>query len=81
MELWIRNQTKTKLVKINNLEIKQFEEGYGIGQWLDTDSFYGLGIYKSKERALEVLDEIQNILTKRYLGYPNYEGIYEMPEE
>lgn len=62
MELWIRSQTKTKLKKIDNLEIKSFEEGYGIVEWLDSNNFYGLGIYKTKERALEVLDEIQKIL-------------------
>ena len=90
MELWIRNQIKTKLIKINNLEIKEFEEGYGIVQWLDTSSCNGLGIYKTKERALGVLDEIQQVLLNNedydYTGtalvdYDSSNYVYEMPED
>lgn len=74
MELWIRSQDKECLTEVkhlytnDNCEIKQQDDLI-------------LGLYKSKERALEVLDEIQYELSKRNLGYPNYEGIYEMPKE
>lgn len=66
MDLWIRSQDKTFLMKIDNINLG-----------LDVDSnkpcrlftFVGgavtsftLGTYKSEERALEVLDEIQNLL-------------------
>lgn len=93
MELWIRSQDKESLLKINNLEIKEFKEGYGIGQWLNESNFYGLSIYKSKERALEILNEIQEHIQKQgqsYMltdekgipaGLKEYGNIYEMPEK
>ena len=37
-----------------------------------------LGIYKTKERALEVLDEIQNLLETRN---DIQQMVYEMPKE
>ena len=40
-----------------------------------------LGIYKSKERALEVLDEIQCCLVNINDGKDNYFYVYEMPKE
>ena len=62
MELWIRSQDKERLVKVHDVYI----EG-----WLIRANFQGhysgcnyvdLGEYNSKERALEVFDEIQSIL-------------------
>lgn len=67
MELWIRSQDKKRLTKIEDVYMVEDEDGkdnilsfpkYYIGNTLVGH----LGVYKSKERALEVLDEIQNIL-------------------
>ena len=65
MELWIRSQDKEVLTRVVDI-------------WKDADkneiwskSSFAikncLGIYKTKERALEVLDEIQKILKPRYI--------------
>lgn len=62
MDLWIRSQDKTKLMKTNEIEICQNSNGtwwFNIG--------YSMGEYNSKERALEVLDEIQNILMPKMI--------------
>ena len=56
MDLWIRNQSKKQIIKVNHIYI----DGESI--WADHN---WLGDYKTEERALEVLDEIQEIL------YPN----------
>ena len=60
MELWIRSQNKECLVKLDDY-IHYFyddrENEHGIGSHMVT-----LGVYESKERALEVLDEIQDEL-------------------
>lgn len=74
MELWIRSQDKLTLVKVNQLEydftkIKD-EERHKIITILDNDCFI-LGIYKTKEQALEVLDEIQNILNPKIVLIDN----------
>lgn len=64
MELWIRSQDKTKLVKVDNIAYMDSSDDYEKevhSLWNDCKGI--LGTYKSKERALEVLDEIQNILS------------------
>lgn len=53
MDLWIRSQDKTKLMKANEIEICQNPTGtwwFNVGQCI--------GEYKTKERAIEVLNEI-----------------------
>lgn len=59
MELWIRSQDKTKFGKIISLEIERTTIK-GNSKCDDYDVW--LGHYKTKERALEVLDEIQDLL-------------------
>lgn len=72
MNLWVRSQDKEKLLKCNDIAISynminegesiKFK-GYKIVGYFDKNTEYEiLGIYETKERALEVLDEIQNIL-------------------
>lgn len=69
MELWIRSQDREKLLKcndiaisnnmINEIETIRFK-GYKIVGYFDKNTEYeDLGIYETKERALEVLNEIQ----------------------
>lgn len=54
MELWIRSQDKSLLIKCNSVGVDyksiqvNFEDGVG----------FVIGEYQTKERALEVLDEI-----------------------
>lgn len=88
MELWIRSQDKTKLLKCNLIETmdfytkKQKSENYmpkNSTSYSDIETIttyvndkyinskiyinnVEFATYKTKERALEVLDEIQNIL-------------------
>lgn len=63
MELWIRSQDRQSLIKVNkvcferNVDDKPTIYGYE-----NYDNYERLGIYKSKKRALEVLDEIERLL-------------------
>ena len=72
MELWIRSQNKEKLVKVNELSLYDSnilkndfvlndKPNYSSISIIANDN-YNLGSYKSKERALEVLDEIQSLI-------------------
>ena len=63
MELWIRSQDRTFLRKVNTIGIVEGRDFWSIDENL-TVSF---GKYKTKERALEVLDEIQNILKPKMI--------------
>lgn len=92
MNLWIRSQNREQLSKPNKLYVKILnEERYEI---LSCEGFYVLGTYKTKERALEILDEIQELINegfgKKYIENPYtkeidygwvYSFIYEMPKE
>ena len=73
MELWIRSQDRESLVKVDNLYISvgnyicyYVEKGKEV-----PNTYYRpsgeLGRYATKERALEVLDEIQNILKPKMI--------------
>ena len=84
MELWIRSQDKMKLLKCESLVIDNTcPEMESVGEYCICDSFERhIAKYKSKERALEVLDEIQNYICPN--GSINlYDGtrVYEMPKE
>lgn len=57
MELWIRSQDKEILTICRDLCVGGEKENKIIG-----DAGVPLGEYESKERALEVLDEIQKLL-------------------
>ena len=63
MELWIRSQDKEKLIKSEN-----FKYGFGIYGHIILNGEIILGEYKSKERALEVLDEIEKTIIN--IGLP-----------
>ena len=65
MELWIRTQDRMNLVKINQVSLnyqnnKQIIANYIPEIYEKSSCYYELlGTYKTKERALEVLDEIE----------------------
>ena len=63
MELWIRSQNRSQLAKITGVLLLDKE----IRGFTNTNYFYELGIYKTKKRALEVLDEIQSKLKATFL--------------
>ena len=104
MELWVRSQDKERLVKVDKIELYEnkdkTDDEYkkcAIYEYTDNERQYLLGIYKSKERALEVLDEIQKrIEVPKYNMTEEYEKIdlflkatilnqmtkiYEMPKD
>lgn len=79
MDLWIRSQKNEKLrqglFKVNEIELGDYDNDMNC---LVINNLYCVGIYKTKERALEVLDEIQN-----YILLPNTDNsayVYQMPE-
>lgn len=100
MELWIRSTAKTNLLQARFLTIMESKifykkneweyEGYTICNVALNGNYELLGTYKTKERAIEVLDEIQDKINLINLGHdfgspmidlknPTY--IYQMPED
>lgn len=103
MKLWIRTQDKTKLMEAEELIIKEVVKtdannvnGYKqeiVGCNICV-GYIPVALYKTKERALQVLDEIQNLLSGKVFVKKsktdneldvkpiNRESIvYEMPEK
>lgn len=82
MDLWIRSQDKTTIIRpvsisLDNLRTSIF--GYYCG-----DYYKVLGTYKTKERTLEVLDEIQTLIEEYYDCLDNkivLAPVYNMPKE
>lgn len=94
MDLWIRSQDKEKLVKCNDIVIRRFIDedslySYQILGYFEKETeFEILGIYETKERVLEVLDEINNYKDKlekaHFLGMAESEFVsstFVMPKE
>ena len=97
MELWIRSQDKRVLQKVDNVYLNANYDNRRICTIDSRDYESDLGEYKTKERALEVLDEIQNLLNPhtKLIGNKDFEGndikvygveyirnyVYEMPKE
>ena len=99
MDLWIRSQDKMNLVKINQINVNYQDNRQIIANYIpdfigNQGEYYDiLGSYSSKERALEVLDDIQHYLLdgafarmENGLGevknlIPNPIFVYGMPEE
>ena len=88
MELWVRSQDRESLCTINGIAV---DDNTVITVSLTLKNIFTLGTYKSKERALEVLDDIQNTMIKTLdtfiqqtdncaVGYSQF-AFYEMPKE
>lgn len=78
MDLWIRSQDKKILKQVKKLYVTTYSETLGFGIYdlnyddledID-DTDVPLGFYKSKERALKVLDDIQHKMTNKYFLVP-----------
>lgn len=74
MNLWIRTQKRLDIFKVNNVQV----DGCDIYTYIN-DGNYTLGEYNSRERALEVLGEIQELLKTN--NYYSLILFYEMPKE
>lgn len=88
MNLWVRSQDKECLINISNIQYVYKNNMHGLGTYYDNLKI--LGTYKTKERALEVLDEIQDKINLIDLGHDfgspmidlkNPAYIYQMPEK
>lgn len=64
MDLWIRSQDKEVLVKVNDIAV-EMNMIYG---YYDKNTEYELlGAYSTKERALEVLDDISSKIKNQFI--------------
>lgn len=97
--LWVRSQDRMNLIKVNQIGINYHNNKQIIGNYQpelfeNSGEYYEeLGNYSSKERAIEVLDEIQNFIEKQgtsdaqtnevgaITNIKYYGRVYEMPQK
>jgi hypothetical protein len=70
--MWIRSQDKTQLIKCNHIIV---EISYIIAIFDEINSTT-IGIYSTKEKALKVLDKIENFMMMDY-----YDDVFRMPQD
>lgn len=70
MDLWVKNQSKNGLYKVNNVVVDNITNAI-ITRLGDEDEW--LGFYESKERTLEVLSEIQKLLMNDVVLFKNFD--------
>lgn len=70
MDLWVRSISKRILLKIDNILVVEAENKHCL-YTLSHDEEIELGEYETKERALEVLDEIQKLLIGDFIKFVN----------
>ena len=93
MELWIRSQDKEKLCKAHDLCVRENQNENNETNYVIQD-IYTMETYKTKERAMQILDEIQELFIKKDIvkSELNIDGltmvsmpitciVYEMPNE
>ena len=76
MNLWVRSQDKENLILIKN-PICVYDNKIIYKE--SASYIITIAEYKTKEKALEVLDEIQDLLQNAYVGNAN-RIVYKMPE-
>ena len=79
MELWIRSQDRTTLIRSYEIYIAEYGKDSYVVRAKRTSHI--LGAYKTMERALEVLDEIRCHLVNINDSRDSYFYVYEMPKE
>ena len=93
--MWIRSQDKEFLIKVDNVNLGLDVNTNELNRLFTfvggAVTSFTLGTYNSKERAIEVLDEIQEGMIKNAVAkvvdsekqyiIPNPVIIYQMPEE
>lgn len=71
--MYIRSQNKKELAEFSRLSIECINNGYYISA-PDISSYHSIGDYKSKERCLVVLDELQTAIDRGL-------STFDMPKE
>ena len=77
--MWVRNQSKTSLINCESFEVTDENE---IVYGNPFDTYVILGEYSTKERCLEVLDEIEKHILNYTVKNTTYVPVvYQMPKE
>lgn len=80
--MWIKSQDKKKLVESTNIFITYDNGTYIIKSFIEKYNYFDLGEYSTEEKAIKVLDKIQDYINRNLLNIYNHKfGIFQMPQE
>lgn len=81
MDLWIRSQNKKSLIKADRVSVVPDAKsgGYKVINPYGTAAWYELGNYSTEEKALKVLDDIQQYITGYFSS--NINRTYSIPKD
>ena len=75
MGIWIRSQDKCKLIKCTRFGINYWSDGIFDVIGADCDDVFELGEYKGEEKAVKVLDMIQEHIET------HSNNVFQMPRD
>lgn len=79
--MWVRTQDKEKLLKVDFFELDETRIYCNIAD-NGGYNYVFLGQYSTKEKALKVLDMIQEHINNMYIGLADYMGKpFQMPQD
>lgn len=82
--MWVRSQDKETLTKVKHIAIRYLGGAYCIftDNHLAPNEICNMGAYKTKEKALQVLDLMGQYQKYQYLKTSNYTGEpFQMPQD
>lgn len=78
MEVWVRSQDKRSFMKIEHISAEEIiVPNSRKTRWCVTANFGCIGEYHTKERCLEIIDEIQKLLCQTFMIFRNL----DIPED
>ena len=80
MDLWIRSQDKTNLIKVDRLDVSENKIEANLNFYYNGCNYVVLGEYATKERALEVLDEIHGCIQTN-AGFEMYSNLGQFSDD
>ena len=77
--MWIRSQDKEILIEANLVFIEEFNGNFEVKKWFGDTLI--LGTYSTKEKAIKVLDMIQELILYTYYGGNEPKKLFQMPQD
>ena len=80
--MWIRSQDREMLIKAVCIYLgsENHEKDCICASSADGNKWY-IGRYSTREKALKVLDEIQNLINRSFMYDYQLGGVFQMPQD
>lgn len=73
--MWVRSHNKEVLIDVKAFDTVERKDKFHIVGYVQDNICFNLGIYKTKEKAMKVLDDLQCRIAR------TESGVFQMPED